>query len=183
MKKILINAQCLLLVTGVFFLFCADAMALKWKGRQQSDNVIDLRGGLPCDLPYNCVAGEVGQCDKFSCTGFYNTGLCKPMVGPNGTVVASEICQVIEQKCGGAECEPVTFPVTGVECPTRKCVEGLIIDPVTKTPKAQTGNCVIFNQGPHKYFEECEVVDLIPELEPAPVLIDLSKIGSGAAQP
>jgi hypothetical protein len=74
-----------------------------------SHNVQDLRQGVPCDNPRNCITGFVSECDLVSCKQEYNTGYCHvDYSGPTVKPLAS--CQVRKVTCSASLCSPPTPP-------------------------------------------------------------------------
>lgn len=124
-----------------------------------SDNVIDIRNGVACNNPGNCVAGYLGDCDIESCTIEYNTGNCEP-VHTSDTYVAGEHCYVRTVECPDTSvCEPEE-PMTDLPpphaCVNLVCDAGPIdaCDGLSCTQWAQTGGCDLIREN-GQYREEC----------------------------
>lgn len=126
------------------------------KGRSRSTNVIDVRGGVECENPRNCVAGLIGECDEFQCAQLYNTGRCIASIR-DGRVEPTKLCHVEVRPCDNTQrntCQRMSFPVAvtceTLHCPSEEgpCINGKKI--------VFTGGCQINAHGPHQYGESCE---------------------------
>ena len=116
-----------------------NGLAIDWKGRPESTNVIDLRKGVPCDNPRNCVAGFTGACNFATCQQPYNTGYCTPELSPEG-VRPGLSCKTVPAKCEEF-CLPMQ-PKEDVKCSKLNCQEREgNCDPITGVQDIWTGNC------------------------------------------